>query len=130
MNKKTDNLISMINIVPNSKALSVFNSVNADKTKKTSGLVEFMPLDSNNSILEQNHDSLSILTKSPCNICPMMVWKPSYAGNSEKLGLSQLGDYETMFLNSGGSAFILLSEAIPYAKTYNPTKMNSPIVSP
>jgi hypothetical protein len=51
----------------------------------------------------------------------MMAWMSSYIGGLSSVGLSQLGEYETMFLKTGGSAFVLLSEAKSYSTLNNPS---------
>jgi hypothetical protein len=54
----------------------------------------------------------------------MMAWFSTYIGGYSSAGLSQLGDYENLFLNAGGSAFVLLSEAKTYSTYNDPSKIN------
>ena len=123
-NFKTQNLISKINMNPEDMTLCNAESKSDDCNKNNNKLIQVRPNDSKNKILLQNPHSLKIISATSCNICPMMSWLSNYIGGYSSAGLSQLGDYETMFLNAGGSAFILLSEAKTYATFNDPTKMN------
>lgn len=126
LNNKTVELKTMINMTPSdmtlcnaeSKLEECKNSANSQK------LIQVNPTDSSNQPLTQNPDALNIISKTSCNICPMMAWMSSYIGGFSSAGLSQLGDYETMFLKAGGSAFVLLSEAKSYSTLNNPSKVN------
>lgn len=127
-NNKTQRLIDMINISPSDMTLcnagSTLENCNKKDNNKTN-LVEVVPMDSNNQPLTQNPESLSVLSKTECNICPMMAWMSSYIGGYKSAGFSQLGEYEIMFNKVGGSAFIMLSEAKQYAIFNDPSKLNS-----
>jgi hypothetical protein len=96
-----------------------------EECKKTNNtLVQVIPKDSGDQTLTQNPDALNIISKTSCNICPMMAWTSSYIGGFSSAGLSQLGEYETMFLKTGGSAFVLLSEAKSYSSLNNPSNVH------
>lgn len=127
-NNKTQTLINMININPSDMTLCNAGSRLEDCNKKKDdkkNIVQVMPMDSNNQPLTQNPESLSVLSKTDCNVCPMMAWMSSYIGGYKSAGFSQLGEYETLFLKLGGSAFIMLSEAKTYATLNDPSKLNS-----
>lgn len=125
-NLKTGNLISLINMNP--EDMTSCNAAGAlekcNKDINDNKLVQVKPTDSNNKILTQNPHSLHTISVTSCNFCPMMAWFSSYIGGYSSAGLSQLGDYETLFLNSGGSAFVLLSEAKIYSTHNDSTVMN------
>jgi len=123
-NIKSDNLMNMINMNPSDMTLCNAESKLEDCNKNNKTLVLVNPTDSTNQTLTQNPDALNILSKTSCNICPMMAWMSSYIGGFSTVGLSQLGEYETMFLKTGGSAFVLLSEAKSYSTLNNPSKVN------
>lgn len=108
-------------------------NINTDCTGNTAtkikGLQQIIPYDSKtNKILTQNPQILTIISKTPCNIFPMMVWMSSYIYGYQNIGLSQLGDYETMFVNAGGSAFLNSSEVVQYGKTYDPSLITNKIL--
>jgi hypothetical protein len=128
-NNKTVNLINMINIDPVNMTLCNAESKLEDCNKNNNKLIQVTPTDSNEKKLTQNPESLDVISKTSCNICPMMAWMSSYTGGFKYAGLSQLGEYETMFLNAGGSAFILLSQTKDYCTANNPTKLNSNTLS-
>jgi hypothetical protein len=125
-NRKTSTLIGMININPSEMTLCNAESKLEECKNNTTEqkLIQVTPTDSNNQSLTQNPDSLNIVSKTSCNICPMMAWMSSYIGGLSAVGLSQLGEYETMFLKTGGSAFVLLSEAKSYSTLNNTSKVN------
>lgn len=124
-NLKTANLIRLINMNLEDMTLCFAESKleNCNKNKKDT-LIIIKPTDSNNKILLQNPHSLKIISMTSCNFCPMMAWLSNYIGGYSSGGFSPLGDYETLFLNAGGSAFILLSEAKTYSTYNDPTKIN------
>lgn len=122
-NQKTPELIGMINMNPIDMIMCNAESKleeckNIGSSQK---LIQVKPTDANDQPLTQNPDSLNIVSKTSCNICPMMAWMSSYIGGLSSVGLSQLGEYETMFLKTGGSAFVLLSEAKSYSTLNNPS---------
>ena len=122
-NQKTPELIGMINMNPIDMIMCNAESKleeckNIGSSQK---LIQVKPTDANDQPLTQNPDSLNIVSKTYCNICPMMAWMSSYIGGLSAVGLSQLGEYETMFLKTGGSAFVLLSEAKSYSTLNNPS---------
>jgi len=123
-NLKTSNLISMINMNPDNMTLCNAASSLDNCNKNNNTLIQVTPNDSNNKLLSQNPHSLKIISATSCNFCPMMAWFSTYIGGYSSAGLSQLGDYETLFLNTGGSAFVLLSEAKTYSTYNDPSKMN------
>jgi len=123
-NIKSDKLMSMIHIQPSDMTLCNAESKLEECNKNNNTLIQVKPTDSSNQLLTQNPDSLNIVSKTSCNICPMMAWMSSYIGGFSSAGLSQLGEYETMFLKTGGSAFVLLSEAKLYSSLNNPSKVN------
>jgi hypothetical protein len=124
LNIKSAKLISMINIQPSDMTLCNAESKLEECNKNNQTLIQVKPTDSSNQALLQNPDALNIISKTSCNICPMMAWMSSYIGGFSSAGLSQLGEYETMFLKTGGSAFVLLSEAKSYSTLNNPSKVN------
>lgn len=120
---KGPKLIEMININFIDSMMTLCNAeskLEDCNPQNTTTLIQVNPLDSNNKILTQNPEALNVISKTPCNICPMMAWMSSNIGGVSYLGLSQLGEYETMFLKTGGSAFVLLSEAKTYSTNNNP----------
>ena len=123
-NLKTANLISMINMNPDNMTLCNAASSLENCNKNNNTLIQVTPNDSNNKLLSQNPHSLKIISATSCNFCPMMAWFSTYIGGYSSAGLSQLGDYETLFLNTGGSAFVLLSEAKTYSTYNDPSKIN------
>jgi len=123
-NQKTSALIGMINMNPSTMTLCNAESKLEECNKNNNTLIQVTPTDSSNQSLTQNPDSLNIISKTSCNICPMMAWMSSYIGGLSAVGLSQLGEYETMFLKTGGSAFVLLSEAKSYSTLNNTSKVN------
>lgn len=125
-NLKTGNLISLINMNPEDMILcnAAVALDQCNKDTNNDKLVQVKPNDSNNKILTQNPHSLHAISVTSCHFCPMMAWFSSYIGGYSSAGLSQLGDYETLFLNSGGSAFILLSEAKTYSTHNDSTVIN------
>lgn len=126
-NIKSSKLINMINIQPSDMTLCNAESKLEDCNKNTGTnikLIQVIPKDSGDQTLTQNPDALNIISKTSCNICPMMAWTSSYIGGFSSAGLSQLGEYETMFLKTGGSAFVLLSEAKSYSSLNNPSNVH------
>jgi hypothetical protein len=123
-NIKSVDLIDMINIQPSDMTLCNAESKLEECNKNNKTLIQVIPKDSGHQTLTQNPDSLNIISKTSCNICPMMAWTSSYIGGFSSAGLSQLGEYETMFLKTGGSAFVLLSEAKSYSSLNNPSKVH------
>ena len=123
-NIKSDKLMSMIHIQPSDMTLCNAESKLEECNKNNKTLIQVKPTDSGDQTLTQNTDSLNIISKTSCNICPMMAWMSSYIGGFSSAGLSQLGEYETMFLKTGGSAFVLLSEAKSYSSLNNPSNVN------
>jgi hypothetical protein len=124
--KKTtldNDLNALINIEPDNMKIC---HAEGDLTTCTSpqNIILVRPTDTNEQILTQNPQALTVISKTGCHICPMMAWMSSYIGGFSSAGLSQLGEYENMFLNAGGSAFILLSEAKSYATMNDPSKLN------
>jgi hypothetical protein len=129
VNLKSEKLINMINISPNTDSITVLNAGSNLNNTKVMGLIEFAPLDSTNSVLTENPDCLHILAKKSCNFLPMMAWMSSYIGGYSAAGLSQLGEYETMFVKSGGSAFILINDTKSYAEINDTSKLLSEKIS-
>jgi len=123
-NIKSDKLLSMIHIQPSDMTLCNAESKLEECNKNNNKLIQVKPTDSSEQTLTQNPDALNIISKTSCNISPMMAWMSSYIGGFSSAGLSQLGEYETMFLKTGGSAFVLLSEAKSYSSLNNPSKVN------
>jgi hypothetical protein len=124
LNIKSDTLITMIHTQPSDMTLCNAESKLEECNKNNKTLIQVKPTDSSEQSLTQNPDALNIISKTSCNICPMMAWMSSYIGGFSSAGLSQLGEYETMFLKTGGSAFVLLSEAKSYSSLNNPSKVN------
>jgi hypothetical protein len=120
-NQKTPQLIGMINMNPIDMTMCNAESKLEECNKNNQKLIQVKPTDANDQPLTQNPDSLNIVSKTSCNICPMMAWMSSYIGGLSAVGLSQLGEYESMFLKTGGSAFVLLSEAKSYSTLNNPS---------
>lgn len=126
--KKTVVIINNFSSPPNymkqCNAESELEKCTLDKSKNQV-IIQVTPTDSKNKILSSNPQSLDIISKTNCHICPMMAWKPSYTPGLSSFGaLSQLGDYETMFLKTAGSAFVLLTEAKAYSDTNNPLNVH------
>lgn len=128
-NLKSDRLISMINIDPTEMTMCNAESKLDNCNKNNNTLIQVTPNDSTNQTLNQNPHALNIISKTGCNICPMMVWMSSYIGGYSSAGLSQLGEYETLFLKTGGSAFVLLSEVRTYSTLNDQSKVNSATLS-
>ena len=124
LNIKSAKLISMIHTQPSDMTLCNAESKLEECNKNNQTLIQVKPVDSSEQNLTQNPDALNIISKTSCNICPMMAWMSSYIGGFSSAGLSQLGEYETMLLKTGGSAFVLLSEAKSYSSLNNPSKVN------
>jgi hypothetical protein len=124
LNIKSDKLMNMIHIQPSDMRLCTAESKLEECNKNNNKLIQVIPTDVSEQSLTQNPDALNIVSKTSCNICPMMAWMSSYIGGFSSAGLSQLGEYETMFLKTGGSAFVLLSEAKSYSSLNNPSKVN------
>jgi hypothetical protein len=59
----------------------------------------------------------------------MMAWMSSYIGGYSGAGFSPLGEYETMFVKSGGSAFILIDDTKSYAEINDTSKLLSKKIS-
>lgn len=127
---KTQKLISMINM--NSVNIIKCNADDSACSNATNpnAIVEALPIDTNSQMSGQNPQILTLLANSQkCNVAPVMAWMPSYLAGIASAGLSTLGDYETLFLRTGGSAFVLFNEAKSYATANNPAKLNSSILN-
>ena len=129
MNIKSAELISMVNMSPQNKAITTYNIGNSDSISEVSGLLEIIPYDANHALPTMNPYPFTIIGETKCNILPMMAWMTSYIGGYEKAGLSELGEYESMFNNGGGSAFIQIDEAISYSSTHDTSKLKSQTLS-
>ena len=137
MNKKTEKFVNIINLSPFSKVgtdsspkLIVNTYGNMDKQQKIEGsLHEILPFDKKSQLMSYNPNVLNMLSTTPtCNISPMMCWMSSYISGISSMGVSELGSYEILFNNAGGTAFIQLAEAQSYANSNN-TKINSNAIS-
>ncbi len=118
-------LNALINIEPdNMKICHAEGDLTTCTSTSTQNIILVTPTDTNGQVLIQNPQALTVISKTGCHICPMMAWMSSYIGGFSSAGLSQLGEYENIFLNAGGSSFILLSEAKSYASMNDPSKLN------
>lgn len=129
MNSKSKELVAMVNMSPQNKSITSFTMGNMSDLQEKSGLLEIMPYDANHAISTMNPYPFTIINENRCNIIPMMVWMPSYIGGYETAGLSELGEYESMFNDAGGAAFIQIDEAITYSSTHDTSKLKSQVIS-
>jgi hypothetical protein len=68
---------------------------------------EILPFDENGSLLTSVPDYSNIYKSNNMNVSPVCVWVSRFIMSS-MVGKSTLGDYEQLFADSGGSAFITL----------------------
>jgi hypothetical protein len=121
---KTNTLIKKINMNPNSMSLC-FSESNMENCSSETKLVQIRPEDNKSVILPENSQPLQLIKTMSCNISPIMAWFSPFIGGYSTMGYSNLGEYELIFSNTGGSAFILLKEAKSYSEINNPNKLNS-----
>jgi len=129
MNTKSKELVAMINMSPQNKTITTYTMGNMKELKEKNGLLEIMPYDANHAISTMNPYPFTIISETRCNILPMMVWISSYIGGYQSAGLSEIGEYETMFNDAGGAAFIQIDEAISYATSHDTTKLKSQVIN-
>lgn len=129
MNSKSKELVAMVNMSPQNKSITSFTIGNLNGLKEKSGLLEIMPYDAKHAISTMNPYPFTIINENRCNILPMMAWMSSYIGGYQSAGFSELGEYESMFNEAGGAAFIQIDEAISYATSHDTTKIKSQIIN-
>lgn len=99
----TSNLKNMVALnVPSSYFMGAKNLV---KTKKP--FISVLPFDESGSLLTSIPNYIDLYSTYRINTTPVCVWESRFIGSS-LIGKSNLGDYESLFANEGGSAFIPL----------------------
>lgn len=121
---KSDLLINRINMNPNNMSVCMAESKLENCTSE-SKLVQIRPIDVNDQLLPENPETTNLIRSTSCNICFIMAWNSPFISGYSSMGFSNLGEYETLFANTGGSAFVPMKEVKSYASSHNPNKLNS-----
>ena len=121
---KSNTLINRINMNPSNMSICMAES-RLDNCSSDSKIVQIRPIDLNDQLLPENPETMKLITSTSCNICFVMAWNSPFVGGYSSMGFSNVAEYELMFANAGGSAFILVKDARSYAESNNPNKLNS-----